>query len=90
MFLPRVVWKRFTMSYTYYRQFKNKCLICKNGCIDKPPQIICRVWTRSMTKSILIYETYRCMPLLGDENEKNPDWEIHIVKYTVVFKGTLT
>lgn len=51
--------------------------------------------TRSMTRllnnyliesnNFIILESYRCMPLLGNEIEHVPDWDIHIVHYTIIF-----
>ncbi|CAB3230225.1 unnamed protein product [Arctia plantaginis] len=32
----------------------------------------------------IILENYRCMPLLGDE-EKVPNWEVHIVRFSIVY-----
>ncbi|CAH2092574.1 unnamed protein product [Euphydryas editha] len=63
------------------------------------PNYICRInpdkysirVTRKISKimnsiqNFNIIEVYRCMPLLGDE-EKIPNWQVHIVKYSIVFK----
>lgn len=61
------------------------------------PKVICKInpgysgrITRSITKILdhinefVLLEVYRCMPLLGDE-EKIPNWDVHIVRYAVVF-----
>lgn len=48
--------------------------------------------TRSMSKNLntsdkktfTIVEVYRCMPLLGGE-ENIPNWQVHIVKYSIEF-----
>lgn len=69
------------------------CTVCgQKKCLDdKKTCIVTRTTTRRMSKlfneihDIIIYETYRCMPLLGDEKDTAPDWEEHIVRYTVVF-----
>lgn len=50
-----------------------------------------RVITRSLSKLLdsikdfIIIEAYRCMPLLGNEQEIVPDWDVHIVRYSIVF-----
>ena len=80
---------------------KPGCVICKHSqCIDeRKPEVDCKVnpdmyhgpVTRSLSKLIdsiqnfIIIETYRCMPLLGDEQENVPDWDVHIVRYSIVF-----
>ncbi|KAF9421255.1 hypothetical protein HW555_002727, partial [Spodoptera exigua] len=57
------------------------CVICRHGsCVDERKHD--RV-TRSLTKEInsmefILIETYRCMPLLGNEEYTVPDWNIHI------------
>lgn len=68
------------------------CVVCEGKkCIDDNKIcIVRRTTTRRMTKflqdmRIIIYETYRCMPLLGDEKDNAPGWEEHIVRYNVVF-----
>lgn len=42
-----------------------------------------------MSKNFFMYESYRCMPLLGDEEENNPGWTAHVANYVLVFTGTL-
>lgn len=79
---------------------KSNCVVCKQACVDeKVPKIICRInpnlydgrVTRSVTKLLesmkdfIIVETYRCMPLLGNETESAPDWDVHIVRFAIVF-----
>lgn len=70
------------------------CSICGKKCVDKnkllerPDRLTRSVtkWMKEIVKhKIIIYETYRCMPLLGDEKIYAPDWEEHIVRYHIVF-----
>lgn len=69
------------------------CCVCKNGCTEeKKPKIICRVTPRPNTRryskiinNFIIIEVYRCMPLLGNEAETAPNWDVHIVHYAIVF-----
>lgn len=73
-------------------------MVCKRkACIDDAPKIICRInpatdiMTRSITrliksmKDFIIIEVYRCMPLLGNEEQLCPKWDVHIVHYAIVF-----
>ncbi|KAJ8712058.1 hypothetical protein PYW07_004900 [Mythimna separata] len=75
------------------------CIICQQErCIDeKSPAIHEGRITRSLSKLIdsfsvhfIILETYRCMPLLGDEQENVPNWDVHIVRYSIVFIDNTT
>ncbi|KAJ8714831.1 hypothetical protein PYW08_004812 [Mythimna loreyi] len=77
------------------------CIIChEDQCIDERlPAVACKVnpavydgrITRSLSKLLdslkhfIIIEAYRCMPLLGDEQENVPNWDVHIVRYSIVF-----
>ncbi|CAG9788511.1 unnamed protein product [Diatraea saccharalis] len=84
------------------KQLKSGCQICKrHSCVDdKVPKIKCRIntdavrVTRSVTKlmealnNFIILEIYRCMPLLGNENEIVPDWNVHIVHYAIVLTNS--
>lgn len=72
---------------------KPGCVICKRNCgankLQKCSNIDSVRITRHLKKIIdkhdfIILEDYRCMPLLGDE-EKIPNWDVHIVKFTIVF-----
>ncbi|CAD0202802.1 unnamed protein product [Chrysodeixis includens] len=73
---------------------KPGCVLCKGkSCIDEDTskEIYQRI-TRSISKMIkdfIIVETYRCMPLLGDEQETVPDWDVHIVRYSIVFINSI-
>ncbi|RVE47140.1 hypothetical protein evm_008217 [Chilo suppressalis] len=85
------------------RQIQSGCVVCKrHSCIDnKVPKIKYRIVTdsvrvtRSVTKimksmnSFVILEIYRCMPLLGNEKEIVPDWNVHIVHYAIVLTNKL-
>lgn len=86
--------------YIYYRAPKVKITINDTGCTfcvkgqcldDRRPSEVQRRTTRSMsrlkneTEDIIIYENYRCMPLLGNEKMTASGWEEHVASYAVVF-----
>lgn len=70
-------------------KIKPGCVICKHqNCInDRLSTRITRSFSKVLhtLKDFIILEIYRCMPLLGDEQDKVPDWDVHIVRYAIVF-----